>query len=111
MMGPNADAAGAALFVEEYAKVPEATYRAAVKCLVTFDERKNLPDIRVPMLCLAAEHDRNAPWPVVEKMASKIPGAYYFCLPGLGHMPNLEAPAAFDAAVLNFLDHALREKA
>ena len=40
------------------------------------------PRIKVPVLCLAAEHDRNAPWPVVEKMAGKIPGACYFCLPG-----------------------------
>jgi pimeloyl-ACP methyl ester carboxylesterase len=107
VMASNADLAGRALFIEQYAAVPAATYRAAVKCLVTFDERKNLPDITVPVLCLAAEHDRNAPWPVVEKMASKIPGAYYFCLPGLGHMPNLEAPAAFDAAIFSFLDHAL----
>ena len=75
--------------------------------MVTFDERANLPAIRIPVLCLAAEHDRNAPVPMVEKMASKIPGAYYFCLAGLGHMPNLEAPAAFDTAIFNFLDHAL----
>jgi 3-oxoadipate enol-lactonase len=47
---------------------------------------------------------------MVEKMASKIPGAYYFCLAGLGHMPNLEAPAAFDTAIFNFLDHALAAK-
>jgi len=107
VMAPNPDPAGRALFVEQYAAVPAATYRAAVKCLVTFDERKNLPGIKLPVLCLAAEHDRNAPWAVVEKMASKIPGAYYFCLPGLGHMPNLEAPAAFDAAIFSFLDHAL----
>ena len=107
VMAPNADPAGRALFIEQYAAVPAATYRAAVQCLVTFDERANLPNIKVPTLCLAAEHDRNAPWPVVEKMASKIPGAYYFCLPGLGHMPNLEAPAAFDAAIFSFLDHAL----
>ena len=98
MMGPNADPAGRALFIEQYAAVPEATYRAAVKCLVTFDERANLPSIKVPVLCLAAEHDRNAPPPVLEKMASKIPGAYYFCLSGLGHMPNLEAPAGFRRA-------------
>ena len=106
-MGPKADPAGAALFVEEYAKVPEATYRAAVKCLVTFDERANLPNISIPILCLAGEHDRNAPPPVLEKMAGKIPGAYYLCLSGLGHMPNLEAPAAFDGAIFNFLNHAL----
>src|SRR3954469_12929938 len=107
IMGPNADPAGRALFVENFAAVPEATYRAAIKCLVTFDERANLPHINVPVLCLAAELDRNAPVQVVEKMASKIPGAFYFCISSCGHMPNLEAPAAFDSAIFNFLDHAL----
>jgi 3-oxoadipate enol-lactonase len=107
MMGPNADPAGAALFVEEYGKVPEASYRAAVQCLVSFDERASLASIKVPVLCLAAEHDRNAPPVVLEKMAAKIPGARYVCLPGLGHMPNLEAPTAFDAAIFNFLKTVL----
>ncbi len=82
MFGPNADPAGRALYVEQYAAVPEATYRAAVKCLVTFDERANLPNLKVPVLCLAAELDRNAPPPMVEKMAKQIPGAYYLCLSG-----------------------------
>ena len=107
IMGPNADPAGRALYIEEYSSVAEKTYRAAVNCLVTFDERANLANIRIPILCLAAELDRNAPPLVVEKMASKIPGAYYLCLSGLGHMPNMEAPAAFDMAIFNFLDHAL----
>ena len=40
-------------------------------------------------------------------MAGKIPGARYVCLPGVGHLPNLEAPAAFDAAILDFLRQAL----
>ena len=110
IMGPNADPAGRAQFIENFAAVPETTYRAAIKCLVTFDERANLPNIKLPVLCLAAELDRNAPPPVLEKMASKIPGAYYLCLSGLGHMPNLEAPAAFDTAIFNFLDHALGTK-
>jgi pimeloyl-ACP methyl ester carboxylesterase len=111
IMGPNADPAGHALFVDNFAAVPETTYRAAIKCLVTFDERPNLPHIKIPVLCLAAELDRNAPPPVVEKMASKIPGAFYFCISGLGHMPNLEAPSAFDAAIFNFLGHALTPRA
>jgi pimeloyl-ACP methyl ester carboxylesterase len=109
-MAPNADPAAKALFAEQYALVPAATYRAAVQCLVTFDERANLAAIKVPVLCLACEHDRQAPAPMIERTASRIPGAYYFCLPGLGHMPNLEAPAAFDAAVFNFLGHALADK-
>lgn len=107
IMGPNADPAGRALFIQNFAAVPEQTYRAAMNCLVTFDERANLPNIKVPTLCLACEYDRNAPPQVLEKMAGKIPGAYYLCLSGLGHMPNLEAPAAFDGAVFNFLDHVL----
>jgi 3-oxoadipate enol-lactonase len=40
-------------------------------------------------------------------MASRIPGARYVCLPDVGHLPNLEAPAKFDAVVLDFLREAL----
>ena len=70
---------------------------------MTFDERANLPNIEVPVLCLVGEHDRNAPPAMMERMAAKIPGARYVCLPGVGHLPNLETPAAFDAAVLALL--------
>src|SRR5438046_2051021 len=66
-------------------------------------ERTSLARIRVPVLCLACEKDPNAPPVVMERMAAKIPGAQYVCLPGVGHLPNLEAPAAFDAAILGFL--------
>jgi len=110
MMGPNPDPAGKALLIAQYGLTAESTYRAAVQCVVTFDERANLPEIKVLVLCLAAEHDRNAPPPVLEKMAAKIPGARYVCLQGVGHMPNLEAAAAFDAAIFTFLNAALATK-
>jgi 3-oxoadipate enol-lactonase len=107
VMGPAASAENRALFVETMANVNERTYRAAVRCLVAFDERANLARIAVPVLCLAGEHDRNAPAAMMERMAAKIPGARYVCLPGIGHMPNLEAPQQFDAAILDFLGAAL----
>lgn len=106
-MGPGADPAGRALAIEAVAATPVETYRAAVHCLVDFDERANLPAIRIPVLCLAGERDPLAPPSVMERMAAKIPGARHVVLPGLGHFANLEAPAAFDAAVLGFLHHAL----
>jgi 3-oxoadipate enol-lactonase len=106
MMGPSPQAAGRALAIEVMRAVPADTYRAAVRCLVTFDERGSLGRIAVPTLCLACENDPNAPAAVVERMASKIPGARYVCLPGLGHLPNLEAPHVFDAAILEFLREA-----
>ena len=72
-------------------------------------ERANLANIAVPVLCLAGENDPNAPPAGVERMAGKIAGVRYVCLPGVGHLPNLEAPAAFDAAILNFLRQALAQ--
>jgi 3-oxoadipate enol-lactonase len=107
MMAPGFASAGRALAIEVMSAVPPETYRAAVRCLVTFDERGNLGKIGVPALCLACENDPNAPAAVMERMASKIPGSRYVCLPGLGHLPNLEAPAAFDAAILAFLREAI----
>lgn len=107
MMGPQPDPAGRALAVEVMSAVPPATYRAVVRCLVSFDERANLARIAVPVLCLAGSHDRTAPAAVMERMAARIPGARFASLAGVGHLPNLEAPAAFDAAVLDFTRAAL----
>jgi pimeloyl-ACP methyl ester carboxylesterase len=107
MIGPGADPGARARAVEAMSAVPVETYRAAVRCLVDFDERANLGRIAVPVLCLAGEKDPNAPAAVMERMAGKVPGARYVCLPGIGHLPNLEAAAAFDGAILDFLRHAL----
>lgn len=103
MMGPQPDIQGRALAIELMGATPELTYVAAVRCLVHFDERANLGNIRCPVLCLVGEHDRNAPPAMMQRMAAKIPGAQFICLPGVGHLPNLEAPQAFDRAVLDFL--------
>jgi len=54
-------------------------------------------------MCLVGELDANAPPAMMQRMAAKIPGAKFVVLPGLGHLPNLENAAAFDAAVLAFL--------
>jgi len=103
IMGPNPDAGGRALAIDTMGATPAPTYRAAIRCIVTFDERANLPNIGVPVLCLVGEHDRNAPPAMMERMAAKIHGARYVCLPGAGHLPNVETPAAFNAAVLALL--------
>jgi 3-oxoadipate enol-lactonase len=102
-MGPNPDAHGRALAVAAIAATAERTYRAAVHCLVGFDERANLAAIRIPVLCLAGEHDPLAPPSGIERMAGRIPHACYVCLSGVGHFANLEAPAAFDAVLFEFL--------
>lgn len=108
MMSPDSDPNGRQLAFDCMADVSAATYRAAVECIVTFEQRANLPNIGVPTLVLAGETDTNAPAPMMEKMATKIPGARYVCLPMLGHLANLEDPQAFDAALSDFLNSVSR---
>jgi 3-oxoadipate enol-lactonase len=103
LVGPAPDPEGRALAIAAMSAVHPDTYRAAVRCLVGFDERANLPAIHIPVLCLAGRHDRTAPPEMMRRMAAKIPGALYHCLPDVGHLANLEAPAAFNAACLDFL--------
>jgi len=83
--------------------VPEATYRGGLQAIVGCDRRELLADLRVPVLCLAGEHDRNAPPVLMQQMAARIPGAEYLCLAGVGHLANMEAPAPFNRALIDFL--------
>ena len=103
MVGPDTTPAVIAAAAALMARVPEATYRAALSAIVAFDRRENLASIKAPVLCIAGEHDRNAAPLVMEKMAARIPGAEYVRLPGAGHLANMEQPAAFNAVVLDFL--------
>lgn len=83
--------------------VPEATYRSALHAIVGFDRRAALPEIHVPVLCLAGGDDRNAPPAVMSAMAARIEGAKYRCLPGVGHLAHMEAPKVINPMLVSFL--------
>lgn len=84
-------------------EIPAPTYKATVRCLVTFDRRASLADIKVPTLALASENDRAAPASVLEKMAARIPGARFVCLKGLGHLSYMEDPKAYNDEIRRFV--------
>ena len=58
----------------------------------------------MPTLVLSGSKDKNAPAPMMTKMASYIPSASYIELEGAGHLVNLERPGAFNAALDHFLN-------
>ncbi len=97
---PHAQLARATLIM---AAVPEATYRRALAALMGFDRRAQLDMLTMPVLCIAGELDGNAPPAVMRQMADRIPGCAYVCLPAVGHLANMEAPDAFNPAVIAFL--------
>lgn len=90
------------------AGVPEATYRLALAAIAGFDRREALADLRLPVLCLAGAEDRNAPPSVMQQMASRIAGAEYVCLPGVGHLSHMEAPQAVNPVLVDFLQRHYR---
>ena len=104
LVGDNPDTGGMDLACDCMASVPETTYRATMLALMGFDQRSALGNIAVPTLVLSGSKDRNAPAPMMAKMATYIPSARYVELEGAGHLVNLERPAAFNAALDQFLN-------
>jgi 3-oxoadipate enol-lactonase len=103
LIGDHADPAGIELACACMASVPEASYRAAMTSMLGFDLRKSLGQICVPALVIAGTKDKNAPAPMVKKMASFIPNATYVELEGVGHLVALEQPKEFNAVLDDFL--------
>ncbi len=126
MLGPAASAEASALAQAVMARVPEATYRAVLQAIVRFDRREGLARIAVPSLLLAGSHDPTAPAALMQRMAQRLGSAAgrktvsaararadgdagpdaaveFVTLAGAGHIANVEQPAAFNAAVVSFL--------
>jgi 3-oxoadipate enol-lactonase len=109
LIGDDADPHGVDLARDCMAAVKESSYRASMLALLGFDLRAALKNIHVPTLVLSGAKDNNAPAPMMAKMASYIPGARYTELAGVGHLANLERPAAFNAALNDFLKNPTTE--
>jgi 3-oxoadipate enol-lactonase len=103
LVGDDPDAGGMELARDCMASVPEASYRATMLALLGFDQRDALKHIAVPTLVLSGSRDKNAPAPMMAKMATYIPSATYIEIEGAGHLVNLERPKIFNAALDQFL--------
>ena len=103
LVGDDPDTSGMELARDCMAGVPEASYRACMLALLGFDRRHALQEIKVPTLVLSGSKDKNAPAPMMAKMAGFIPSASYVELEGVGHLANLERPDAFNSTLDQFL--------
>jgi pimeloyl-ACP methyl ester carboxylesterase len=103
LLGSNPDPDAGSAVAALTAELPEASYRAGLECLVTFNRRAELAGISVPTLLIAGEEDTNAPLKTMQRMAEIIPGARLVVLPQTGHLAPLECPDRFAEAVRQFL--------
>ncbi|GIF16584.1 alpha/beta fold hydrolase [Actinoplanes teichomyceticus] len=68
------------------------------------DYRELLTTVAVPALVVVGRDDQFTPVADAELMHRLIPGSMLSVIDGAGHLPNLEQPAAFNAALHAFLD-------
>ncbi|HEY8003243.1 MAG TPA: alpha/beta fold hydrolase [Phenylobacterium sp.] len=81
--------------------------RAARGMLTQRDARviESLPDIKAPAVVIVGAND--TPFLAAsDYMAAKIPGAKKVVIEGAGHSANIDQPAAFNRALLDFLTSA-----
>lgn len=63
-----------------------------------------LPHVAVPTLVVVGDEDEFTPIADAELIAARVPGATLEIIQGAGHLPNLERPAEFNAALTRFLE-------
>ncbi len=79
---------------------------AACRALAELDLRPDVPSVRVPALVLVGEQDEATPPAMSRELAALLPDARLVVLEGCAHVPQLQDPDRFLAAIEPFLDAA-----
>ena len=81
-----------------------AGYCAYVNAFIEMDFEAQLPQLQVPTLLLAAEHDHGGgPVADMRAMAARLPGATLEVMAGSGHICNHEKPDVVTSVLRKFL--------
>ncbi|MGZ6709138.1 MAG: GNAT family N-acetyltransferase [Solirubrobacteraceae bacterium] len=67
------------------------------------DYRPGLAALEIPVFVCTGTEDTWSTAAVTQTILDRVPGATVLSLPGVGHLPNLEATAEFNAALAAFL--------
>ena len=96
-----------ALWRNMLARTPAEGYAACCAALAETDLTEATARLRLPALAIAGELDGSTPPDLVAATAALIPGTAVHTLPGVGHIPCVEAPEAYAAVLGPFLqEHA-----
>lgn len=90
------------------ARVTGAALRRSIDCLITHDSRAVLPTVQAPTICLVGDADDETPVAYGRAIVDLVPGAELRVVPGAGHLLNVEAPDAVNAAILRQIERSHR---
>jgi pimeloyl-ACP methyl ester carboxylesterase len=91
------------IVVDNSGLVHPGGYRAMAHSMAEADLRDVLPTIRVPTLLLYGELDERSPLQIAGDLRAQIPNAELGVIADVGHLANVEAPAAFNRHVRQFV--------
>lgn len=78
-------------------------YLAALAASIGWDRRADLSRLTMPVTVVTGERDLVCPPAEAEAIAAACPRGDCIVLPGVGHMPNLEAPEAMTGLLAAFV--------
>jgi pimeloyl-ACP methyl ester carboxylesterase len=91
------------LLAEMAADFRPGPLRRSLRLMAAADLSDVLPTIDVPTLLLWGDQDARSPLSVARTFEARIPGARLQVIAGAGHAAHLEQPAAFTAAVRDWV--------
>jgi len=89
--------------VDSIAALHKASYIKSLEATVAQVTLGDISAIRAPAHFVVGAEDRLTPPAMHDEMAAKLGGAPVTVLPGAGHLSNIEASEAFNAAALGWL--------
>lgn len=84
-------------------QTPEGVAQGSIAMAHRPDSRPDLPTIDVPTAVVVGEDDTITPLEMAQAMSDAVTGATLSIIPGAGHIANIEAPTAFEAALRAWL--------
>ena len=110
LVGSNSAPELVAQLIVVMAAIDAGAFRFGSAAVWPVDQRDRTLGIMVPTLILCGSDDRVTPPALSEELARLIDGARLELIPCTGHLPNLEKPAAFNAALNTHLDEIERQR-
>jgi Predicted hydrolases or acyltransferases (alpha/beta hydrolase superfamily) len=92
-----------AQLVDSMSRLHKESYIKTIEASVGMDHADLYAGVEKPTLVVVGALDRLTTPDMAREIAAKIPGARLAVIEGAGHLSNIENPAAFDRAVLDFL--------
>ena len=89
--------------------IPSTTYADALRCFTQPSEQFDFSTLSMPVLLMTGDSDKLAPPDEIQQVANRIheaashPDVRFESLERTGHVCNLEAPVAYNAALVSLV--------